>query len=556
MHKQIEIWQEIFENLKDGIFVLDSQKNIIASNQKIKDIFEVEIEDYKNIKDLKLLDGTITDMASLIQMYEERDEEKPFSVKVNLLKGRHTIALKIFFEPFVSKHDANEYYTTVTCRDLSYALNSTYFNNYDTLTQLPNKCQAIIDIKTLIDKTLKANKKFGLVLISIDNFSKLRAILGHKYTDSLIKKISTSLNFFAREIESLVYNINGYEFLFVVPDLELEQEVTMIVSGIKDDLSKLLKTQPINKEFTFSTGASLIPTGWIDVDLLIDNTYRALVKAQENGINRTFINKNSNSINDTSNELTLYNNLKQALKLDEFELYYQPYIDMKTGKILGAEALVRWNHSYLGIIPPREFIPLAKKTGLIVEIDKLVIKKAIKQQKQWALFGYNEIQIALNLTLREVERGDLLSFIKIELNKHKIDPKLINFDISESVTMLDAQITKDQFIALKELGISLALDDFGTGHSSFSHLKDFPLDALKINVSFVSNMIHNDGYQKIVKAIIDISHNFDLKVMAKGVEDTQTYQMLKDYGCDIAQGYYFSKPLPVFDFQELIRKDI
>jgi polar amino acid transport system substrate-binding protein len=248
--------------------------------------------------------------------------------------------------------------------------------------------------------------------------------------------------------------------------------------------------------------------------------------------------------------------LKQALKLDEFELYYQPYIDMKTGKILGAEALLRWNHSYLGVIPPREFIPLAKKTGLIVEIDKLVIKKAIKQQKQWQLFGYNEIQIAINLTLREVERGDLLSFMKIELNKHKIDPKLINFDISESVTMLDTQITKDHFIALKELGISLALDDFGTGHSSFSHLKDFPLDTLKINVPFVSNMIQNEGYQKIVKAIIDIGHNFDLKVMAKGVEDTQTYQMLKDYGCDVAQGYYFSKPLPVFDFQELIRRDI
>jgi len=555
--KQIEIWKKIFENAKDGLLVLDSSKKVIASNSKIKEIFNIEVDDYHTIKDLKLLDGSVSDMAFLIEEYKNNmEEQKQFSIKVNFLKERRTVPLKIFFETFTSKYNPNDYYITVTCRDLSYELNSTDFDNYDFLTHLPNKCQAILDIRTLINQTVKANTKFGLVLISIDNFSKLRAILGHKDTDKLIKKISTSLNFFAREIESLVYHINYQEFLFLVPDLALEQEIVMIVSGIRDDLSKLITSEFKNEAFTFSTGASLLPVGWDDVDLLIDNTYRALVKAQEEGIGKTIINQNSKKSVDTGNELTLFSEMKLALENDQFELYYQPYIDIKTGKIQGAEALLRWQHPKRGLISPREFIPLAKKTGLILDIDRLVIHKAIKQQKQWEMFGFNKIEIAINLTLREIERGSLLYFIKEELDRHKINPKLINFDISESVTMLDTQITKNQFIALKELGVSLALDDFGTGQSSFSHIKDFPLDTLKINVSFVLNMIQNEGYQKIVKAMIDIGHSFDLKVMAKGIEDTPTYQMLKAYGCDTAQGYHFSKPLPAFEFQELIRKDI
>ncbi|MBL0720981.1 MAG: EAL domain-containing protein, partial [Sulfurovum sp.] len=234
--------------------------------------------------------------------------------------------------------------------------------------------------------------------------------------------------------------------------------------------------------------------------------------------------------------------------------YYQPYIDMNSGTIEGAEALIRWKHPDRGLISPIEFIPLAEKTGFIIELGKFVIEEAIKQQKKWELFDFHKLPIAINLSLREIETGDMVDFVEQLLKKYQINPALLNFEITENIGMVNAEVAKKEFLALKKLGVSLALDDFGTGYASFSYLKDFPLDILKIDLTFISNIIANEEHQKIVKAMINLGHNFNLKVIAKGIEDKETHDLIQSYKCDMAQGYYFSKPLPVFEFQELIRK--
>ena len=426
---------------------------------------------------------------------------------------------------------------------------------HDFLTNLPNQRQALYDISVHLNQPYADDKHFGLVLISIDNFLKLRALLGYSATDTLICKIADILKFFVSEIDGSIYQMTRNEFLFIIPDISTSDDIDILTERIKNDIHKLLSYDQTHANLTFSTGVSFFPESAHAADNLINNTYKALKEAKEQGDGKIILDKNI-SLEDKKVDETLYfNEMKRALKNDEFELYYQPVINMCTGKIEGAEALIRWNHPKLGLIPSSSFIPLAKKTGFIIELGKFVIHKAIFQQKQWEIFDFSQIKIAINITLREIETGHLVEFIEEVLDEYKIDPQLIKFEISEEIAMVNSGIATREFFLLKSLGVSLALDNFGTGNASLVYLKDLPLNSLNIDLSFIIDLVNNEKHQKIVKALINLGHNFDLQVTAQGVEDQETYILLKSYGCDLAQGYYFSKPMAVFEFQELIRKD-
>ncbi|RLA73645.1 MAG: GGDEF domain-containing protein, partial [Epsilonproteobacteria bacterium] len=203
---------------------------------------------------------------------------------------------------------------------------------------------------------------------------------------------------------------------------------------------------------------------------------------------------------------------------------------------------------------PQNFFLTAKKIVLLLKLVELFTIKPTVNKKKWEIFKFKKIQVSINLTLREIETGDLVDFIIQTLKKHQVSPALVKFEITENIAMSNPEKTKKEFERLNKLGIKLALDDFGTGYSSFGYLNDFSLDTLKVDQSFVTDMVQNEKHRKIVHAMVDLGHNFDLLITAEGIEDKATYDMLKEFGCDIAQGYYFSKPIPVFEFQELIRE--
>jgi len=242
-----------------------------------------------------------------------------------------------------------------------------------------------------------------------------------------------------------------------------------------------------------------------------------------------------------------------AIERKQFEVYYQPIVDAKNKEVIKAEALIRWHHPEYGLVPPDLFISIAEKTGFIVELGKFVLNEVLKQQKRWELFKFKQIKISINLSLLEIETGHFVENVIESLNHHQIDPELIQFEITEGLAMQDEKRSAKTFLELRKLGVNIVLDDFGTGYTSFDYLKRFPATVLKIDKTLIDDIVASEDDQHIVKSIIDLGHSLGMKVVVEGVENKNMADILENYGCDYMQGYYFSRPLPVFEFQKMLR---
>jgi polar amino acid transport system substrate-binding protein len=286
---------------------------------------------------------------------------------------------------------------------------------------------------------------------------------------------------------------------------------------------------------------------------LFDNAYKALTEAEKSGHGRISMYKVDVSKHGYD-ELVLYNEMHEALGKNEFEVYYQPIIEVKNKETVAAEALIRWRHPKYGLIPPDVFIPMMEKTGFIVEIGQFVLEEVLKQQKRWELFKFKQIEVSINMSLLEIETEGFIDNVTQQLIHHQVKPDLIKFEITEGSAMSNKEEVEIQLLALKQLGVGISLDDFGTGYTSFSYLKKFPADILKIDKTLVDYILVNQEDQRIVKAMIELAHNIGMKIVVEGIENEKMFKMIASYECDYMQGYYFSKPLPVFEFQKLLRK--
>jgi len=541
------------EAYKGSLLIISNSGNILYASKTTKDMLGIEKISEESLHDasiFKFSQEEPIDIYTLLHSYADQiRENKEFVVRGKILQKNSEISVKILMS-LISKPVS---FQVISISDLSDELEISTSREKDQLTKLPNQNRAIHEIGVEMSKMHAQNRHFTLILTSLDNFTDIRAMLGYQKTDRLINEVSKYLLDISKNINSSLYQFSKNNFLLMVPDIGTAQEVKEVVKRMEERFKGLQDYSNSQMHLSFSTGVSIYPQSGTTVDLMIDSAYKALSGAEAQGGGYVVIDDDGKFSKGKHYESELYNEMYDGLGNREFELYYQPFIDMKTDKIVGAEALIRWNHPIRGLVPPGLFIPVAEKSGLIVDIGKFVIEEAIKQQKRWEIFKFAKLQISINLTLREIEEGNVVEYIANILEYHQVDPKTIKFEITENVAMVKADVAKKEFDALKALGVQLALDDFGTGYSSFGYLKDFSLDTIKIDQSFVMDMVKNQEHQKIVKAMIGIGHNFDLQVTAEGIEDKETYQMLQRFGCDIAQGYYFSKPLPVFEFQELIR---
>ena len=325
----------------------------------------------------------------------------------------------------------------------------------------------------------------------------------------------------------------------------------MLAKQLQEELVSFYKMEDVRLHLTASVGISIYPESGSRQNLF-DNAYKALAQAEKSGHGRINIYK-TEVVETGYDELALYNEMHEALEKDEFEVYYQPIIEVKNREIVAAEALIRWRHPKYGLIPPDIFIPMMEKTGFIVEIGKYVLKEVLRQQKRWELFKFKEIEISINMSLLEIETEGFIENVTEQLLHHQVNPELIKFEITESSAMSNEGEVDRQLLELKNLGVALALDDFGTGYTSFDYLKKFPADVLKIDKTLVDYILVNKEDQRIVKAMIELGHNLGMKIVVEGIENERMSQMIASYGCDYMQGYYFSKPVPVFEFQKLLR---
>ncbi|WP_226645289.1 GGDEF and EAL domain-containing protein [Mesobacillus subterraneus] len=424
-----------------------------------------------------------------------------------------------------------------------------YMAYYDVLTGLPNRNMVR---KHLKDSLSKGNERLAILFLDLDRFKIINDTKGHRFGDLLLKVVASRLKNAVKE-QGLVSRQGGDEFIIVLKGLGKDQ-VSEIADRILEEFGTGITIEGQEFFVTPSIGISMAPEDGQDEETLIKHADTAMYLAKDRGKNNyQFYTNQLDGL--SSRKMELENGLRKALEQNQLTLHYQPQINLETGEIIGVEALVRWIHPENGLISPAEFIPLAEETGLIVPLGKWVLEKAAAQNKAWQEQGYRPIPMSVNISVRQLQEDHFIDSVKQVLADTQLAPKFLDFEITESV-MQNSEKTALILDQLKELGITLAIDDFGTGYSSLSLLKHFPIDKIKIDKSFVDDIIHHSNHGAMVKTIIDMGHNLQFEVIAEGVEEEEQVAFLLKNGCIVGQGYHFSKPLPVEQMEKLLFNNV
>ena len=426
-----------------------------------------------------------------------------------------------------------------------------YLANYDTLTDLPNRVLLSQRLNKAIDEAEHNKRLIGVLFIDLDRFKIINDTLGHDSGDELLKIVARRLSEAVRPGDT-VARYGGDEFVVVLANVSHVDDVTRVVNKILGRLSPAITIGGRELFVTPSIGITLFPFDDATSDELLRNADAAMFDAKDQGGNCfRFYTAEMNAR--AERRLTLETGLRHALERGEFLLHYQPQVDIASGEIIGAEALIRWQHPEWGLVSPAEFIPLAEETGLILPIGEWVLTEACTQARHWHEAGYTELRIAVNLSGRQLSQKNLVDIVAATLTRCEVARGMLELEITESLLMQDLEQIAVTLEALAALGVTVSMDDFGTGYSSLSYLKRLPIDVLKIDQSFVHDITSDPDDAAIVQAIIAMAHSLGIKVMAEGVETAEQLAFLRQYRCDGMQGYYFSRPVPQEQFIKLLQ---
>jgi diguanylate cyclase (GGDEF)-like protein len=414
--------------------------------------------------------------------------------------------------------------------------------NYDALTGLPNRNLLHDRLKQAVHSQ-RSRRAIAVVFIDLDHFKFVNDSLGHSTGDKLLKGMADRLRSVLREGDT-VARLGGDEFVLILNDQSNEEVIFRAMQRIASKVCEPIRIEGQELYLTCSAGISLHPQDGSDVDTLLKNADAAMYRAKEHGRNNFQF--YTSEMNERVNErLAMENALRRALERKEFLLHYQQRVNLKTGAMVGAEALVRWSHAEWGLVHPARFIPLAEETGLVVQLGEWVLHEACRQARAWLDAGLEPGVISVNLSARQFRPEGLVRMVSRILVETQLDPAHLEMELTESMVMHNAEAAIATLQGLKSLGITLSVDDFGTGYSSLSYLKDLPIDALKIDRSFVRDIGAGAEREEglLAQAIITLGHALDLKVVAEGVETDAQLRFLKRHRCDEVQGFFYGEPL-------------
>ena len=425
-----------------------------------------------------------------------------------------------------------------------------YLANYDMLTNLPNRTLFLDRLEHAILQAQRNQTSIALLFIDLDNFKNINDSLGHNYGDLLLKEAAQVISQCVRK-DDTVSRLGGDEFTVILENITESISVLQIAEKIIDAFKDTIQIAERLVTTTPSIGISLFPEDASNASSLVKFADTAMYFAKSQGKNNfQYYSENMNK--NALRRLDLESHLRGALDNDEFHLLYQPKVCAKSGRITGMEALIRWNNPVVGNVTPDEFIPLAEDTGLIVPIGNWVLTEACHQAKKWIDKGFDELEISVNLSFRQFKNFDLPEIVSKTLKETGLLGKQLTLEITESLLMDNIALATEQLEQLKQLGLKIAIDDFGTGYSSLNYLKQFPLDYLKIDRTFVKDILTNQNDASLTSAIIALSHNLDLTVIAEGVELVEQLTFLKKAGCEEIQGFLVSPPISHYEFGTLL----
>jgi diguanylate cyclase (GGDEF)-like protein len=418
--------------------------------------------------------------------------------------------------------------------------------HHDALTNLPNRMLLQDRLSRMMMKAKRNNTHVAILFLDLDRFKKINETLGHDVGDKLLLEVSKRLENCVRKSDT-VARLGGDEFGIILDDLRDVKFVAVVARKILQALSKPILIQEYELYATSSIGISLYPDDSEEEDELLRCADTALYRAKDAGKNN--YQYYTSDMNTRAFEfLLLESGLRKALDNDELVVFYQPLINLENNKLIGMEALLRWQHPEKGMISPGDFIPLAEETGLIEPIGEWVLRAACIQNKKWQDAGYPPVKVSVNMSARQFSKKNVVEMIDNILKEIGLSPEYLGIEITESVIMQDVKSTISKLKKMNKMGISLSIDDFGTGYSSLSYLKLFPIDNLKIDRSFVFNITSDSTDAAIAASVILLAHSMNLKVVAEGVETKEQLEVLRQQGCDIVQGFLFSKPLAAEEF--------
>ncbi|WP_372632028.1 EAL domain-containing protein [Cohnella sp.] len=425
---------------------------------------------------------------------------------------------------------------------------------FDSLTDLPNRLLLKDRLQQGLTHAQITGERLAVLYLDLDRFKFINDSLGHSYGDLLLRDVAKRLSACV-PLGATVSRQGGDEFTIFLPHIRTEDEVLEVVHQVVDAFSEPFQLMENEIYMKASIGISLYPDHGDTTETLIKNADAAMYKSKEiSGSSYHFFRAGMDVR--TIESIKLENDLYKALDQEELVIYYQPQIDYPTRRIVGVEALLRWNHPARGMISPDQFIPIAEETALIIPIGEWVLKKACVQIKQWLKRGYPLNSISVNLSARQFEQNNLFSLVKNALSEADLTPGHLQLELTENLIIKNREQTLKTMKELKSSGIKIAIDDFGTGYSSLGYLKSLPIDTLKIDKSFLQGISSEEDNAAITQTIITLARNLNLNVIAEGVETREHVQFLSERGCRLMQGYYFSPPMPAEDFIRLMDRNI
>ncbi|OPJ54978.1 bifunctional diguanylate cyclase/phosphodiesterase [Alkalithermobacter paradoxus] len=550
---QKSYFKQLFENSPDAIAILDNEGKVISINLAFKDLFQYDLDEIKGklITNIICIEGNheedmnctrIVQSGKIIRKETIRKDKQGNLIDVNLLSypiiyNDKQIGIYSIYTDIRERKKYEEKIQT-----LAYT---------DSLTGLYNRAYFIDRLNYEINK--KENKNIGIMFLDLDGFKKINDTLGHVVGDNVLKSFADRIKKYVRK-EDIIARMGGDEFIILLPNVEKNEEIIDIAKKIVQNLENIFVIEEHNLYLTTSIGISTYPSDGTDAHTLIKNADIAMYKAKENIHSKIEVYSHRAS-SELKEKFIIDNDIRSAISKNELYICYQPIVDVMKKKIIGAEALLRWNHSELGSISPSEFIPIAEKNGCINSIGNWVIENVCRQNKLWQDLGYKNIFVSVNVSVRQLEEKDFVEKIKSILKSTNLDPRYLEIEITESAYMENIDNIISELKKLKDIGVGISIDDFGTGYSSLSQLSRLNIDKLKIDKSFVDNIENNDTNIKIVGAIIMVAKSLNIDVIAEGVENKRQLSILKKQRCKKVQGYVFSRPLTPDEFEKrLIRQ--
>lgn len=545
-------FHSLVKNSSDIITILDKNKEVVYRSPSFKNVLGYAPEAMPaHISHITHPDDLEEARRKTVELYRNTNRLEKHEIRFKHKNGEwrnfSVIATNLLHDPDVEGIVLN--YRDIT--ELKKAQQEVHYMAFhDFLTDLPNR--RFLDDRLHMElKFAKANKtKLAVMFIDLDNFKFINDTLGHDIGDKVIQEVARKLNQYV-SANDFVARWAGDEFIILVSNKQYEDSVKDIAETIKKSFETPFEIEDYEIFVTASMGISIYPDSGEDSQTLIKNADFAMYLTKQNGKNDYQVFTPTMNIR-TYKTFTLQNDIRTALKENQFELYYQPKVNSKTKKIVGAEALIRWNHPEWGVISPGEFIYLAEESGLINPIGDWVLRTVCSQIKLWKEAGFEPIKVSLNMSVYQFLQKNFIEKISNIINENEIEGKWLEFEVTESI-LLEKEVEMERKInALTKLGVDIALDDFGTGYSSLGYLRKYKFRTIKLDRSFITDIHTNQESQAIIKFIINLAKELKMNVVAEGVEFEQQLNILSQLECDEIQGYLFSKPLPVKDFENLL----